>query len=477
MDVPFWGIRFFGMEQPDSLEAAPQSLGQAPPSPDYVPGLEHPPFVILSIRLFSYLVLLIYDVTLLDPYSAVTLFGGVTDWYQSQGYRELVMSPYTVTYTSISSEDVPFWGIRFFDMEQPDSPEAAPQSPGQAPPSPDYVPGLEHPPLPDYVPGLEELERAPLIYVPKPEYPEYLVPSEDEAPMEDQPLPDDTSPAALSLGYIADSDPEKDLEEDHANRRDDDDDGDDEEEEDEEDEENEEEEEHLALADSNDVPLAADPVEVDRLLAIPTPPPSLLSPWSSPLPQIPSLPLPLPSPPTSPTYVEAPLSYRAAKIRWRAASPSTHQPSEISSPLLLLPSTTHRDDIPEADMPLRKRACFTAPTSRYKVGESSSAVAASIRASESRAMTSIGEVSIWRRERRYILSMASSYEHEAVIARQAWSHSESKIQAMEAQIRALQRDVDVLQRLRIKDEDRVTAHIQHDHDRFGDLVRAAEIGP
>ncbi|GKF72570.1 hypothetical protein Tco_0208684, partial [Tanacetum coccineum] len=75
----------------------------------------------------------------------------------------------------------------------------------------------------------------------------------------------------------------------------------------------------------------------------------------------------------------------------RAASPPTHQPSEISSPLLLLPSTTHRDDIPEADMPLRKRACFTAPTSRYKVGESSSAVAASIRASESRAMTAIGE--------------------------------------------------------------------------------------
>nr|GFD46955.1 hypothetical protein [Tanacetum cinerariifolium] len=31
----------------------------------------------------------------------------------------------TVTYTSVSSDDVPFWGIRFFSMEQPDSPEAA----------------------------------------------------------------------------------------------------------------------------------------------------------------------------------------------------------------------------------------------------------------------------------------------------------------------------------------------------------------
>ncbi|GKG06999.1 hypothetical protein Tco_0329968, partial [Tanacetum coccineum] len=33
---------------------------------------------------------------------------------------------------------------------------------------------------------------------------------------------------------------------------------------------------------------------------------------------------------------------------------------------------------------------------------------------------------------------------EAIIARQAWSHSESGSHAIEAQIRALQRDVDVL---------------------------------
>ncbi|GKE08682.1 hypothetical protein Tco_1412233 [Tanacetum coccineum] len=95
-----------------------------------------------------------------------------------------------------------------------------------------------------------------------------------------------------------------------------------------------------------------------------------------------SPPLPLPSPPThSPTYAEAPLGYRAARIRLRVASlsthhPSTHHPSEIPSPPLLLPSTAHRDDILEADMPLRKRACFTAPTSRFEMGESSSATIA-----------------------------------------------------------------------------------------------------
>ncbi|GKF19912.1 hypothetical protein Tco_0068550 [Tanacetum coccineum] len=51
-----------------------------------------------------------------------------------------------------------------------------------ASPSSDYVPGPEHPPSPVEVP-----------YVPDPEYPEYLVPSDDEAPMEDQTLPADAS--------------------------------------------------------------------------------------------------------------------------------------------------------------------------------------------------------------------------------------------------------------------------------------------
>ncbi|GJW68826.1 hypothetical protein Tco_0123250 [Tanacetum coccineum] len=85
--------------------------------------------------------------------------------------------------------------------------------------------------------------------------------------------------------------------------------------------------------------------EVSRLLALPTPLPSSLTPLSSPLPQIPSpplpissLPLPVPSlPTTSPTYAEAPLGYKATGIRMRAASPS-----------LLLPSTSHKTDIPEA---------------------------------------------------------------------------------------------------------------------------------
>ncbi|GKC34314.1 hypothetical protein Tco_1046698 [Tanacetum coccineum] len=116
----------------------------------------------------SYLVLLIYEVTLSDPYSAATLFGGVTDWYLEPRFQ---------------------W---VFDDEL-EAPEEALRPLEQASPSADYVPGPEHPPSPEYVPSLE--------------YPEYLVPVDDEAPIEDQPLPVDASPIALSPGYVADFDP------------------------------------------------------------------------------------------------------------------------------------------------------------------------------------------------------------------------------------------------------------------------------
>ncbi|GKA88814.1 putative reverse transcriptase domain-containing protein [Tanacetum coccineum] len=107
--------------------------------------------------------------------------------------------------------------------------------------------------------------------------------------------------------------------------------------------------------------------EVDRLLALPTPPPSLLTPLSALLTQIPSPPLPVSSPPLplpslaidSLTYAEKPLGYRAVGIRMRAASPP-----------LLLTSTSHKTDIPGAEMSPRKRACFTTPTSRFEVGRS-----------------------------------------------------------------------------------------------------------
>nr|GEY65852.1 hypothetical protein [Tanacetum cinerariifolium] len=211
-------------------------------------------------------------------------------------------------------------------------------------------PGLEHPPSPVEIP-----------YVPEPEYPEYLAPSDDEAPLKDQPLPVNASPTAVSLGYVADSDPEEDPEDDHAdypaegeddddepsNDDDDKDDTNDEDEEtfeDEEDEE-EEEEEHLDSAESYVVPIVDHTVRLEpsmsaSMKAFIAKHAALLSP---PL-LVPSPPLPLPSPlTTSLTDTGAPLGYRAAGIRMRT----------------LLPSTSRRTDIPEADVPPRKRACLT----------------------------------------------------------------------------------------------------------------------
>ncbi|GKF58537.1 hypothetical protein Tco_0172074, partial [Tanacetum coccineum] len=198
-----------------------------------------------------------------------------------------------------------------------------------------------------------------------PEYLEYLVPSDAEVPLEDQPLPADASHIAISPGYVPDSDPEEDSEEDHADYlvdgedcddepSDDDDDTNDEDEEPFKDEgDDEEEEEHLAQADSSAIPKA----RIAEYAAAPTPPLPVASP-----------PLPLPSPlTTSPTDAGAPLGYMAVEIRMRAA---------VASPPSLLPSTSHRTDVPEAEMPPRKRACFSTPAPGCEIGESSAAGAA-----------------------------------------------------------------------------------------------------
>nr|GEU36368.1 putative reverse transcriptase domain, ribonuclease H-like domain, aspartic peptidase domain protein [Tanacetum cinerariifolium] len=121
---------------------------------------------------------------------------------------------------------------------------------------------------------------------------------------------------------------------------DDDDNDDDEDEEPFEDEDDDDEEEHLALTDSftvlvvDPIPLAEDIEElktkVERLLALYTPPPSPLTPLSSPLPSLSaSLSIPLP--------------------------------------------VDRREDTPEAKLPPHKRLCMTTPTSRYEVRESSTA--------------------------------------------------------------------------------------------------------
>ncbi|GKB00750.1 hypothetical protein Tco_0828743 [Tanacetum coccineum] len=290
----------------------------------------------------------------------------------------------TVTYTEVSSpfedlSDIGSPGVDGLPM-MPEDPYAYVVASFQAPPSPDYVPGPKEP------------EQAPPSpeFVLDPVYMDFMPPEDEVFPAEEQPLPAAVSPTADSPGYIKDSDPEEDEEDPKedpeedpeedpadypANGGDDDDDDDESSDDDEddydddveedEDDDDKEEEEHPALADSVPPPVH----QIDRLLSIPSPPPSPLSPLSSPLPQIPSPPLPVSSPvpvsppplPASPTY---PLGYRAAMIRLRAESPSISHPLlsgtppsgtppllpipvPTSSPPLLLPSIDCRADRPE----------------------------------------------------------------------------------------------------------------------------------
>ncbi|GJV09330.1 putative reverse transcriptase domain-containing protein [Tanacetum coccineum] len=81
-----------------------------------------------------------------------------------------------------------------------------------------------------------------------------------------------------------------------------------------------------------------------------------------------------------PAEDEAPIEAYLTKMR--AAVPSTYHPLLLSGtpPLLPIPlpapSTSRRDDIPEADMPPPKRLLLTAPRPGCEVGESSTAAAA-----------------------------------------------------------------------------------------------------
>nr|GEX73051.1 hypothetical protein [Tanacetum cinerariifolium] len=231
-----------------------------------------------------------------------------------------------ITYTLMSSYEVIVNGYFRMPMD-PLDPYA--QLVMEAPPSPDYIPRPGAPPSPDYIPG--------------PEYPKYLPPADDVLPAEEQQLVAAVSPTAESPGFIADSKPEMDPEEE---------DGDDENE--------EEEEEHLALIvhalalhssisafeDSDQtepfeegVTAATPPPsayhvaarisvrphipmpfrsesEVERLLAIPTPSLSSVSPFLMPLPIF----TPLPPPPPPPIILPR---TRASIVLMRYAAPST----------------------------------------------------------------------------------------------------------------------------------------------------------
>ncbi|GKD88211.1 hypothetical protein Tco_1363718 [Tanacetum coccineum] len=239
---------------------------------------------------------------------------------------------------------------------------------------------LQAPPSPDYVPCPEEPEQAPPspVYIPGPEHADDEISNPEADPEED----DNEDPEEDPVDYPADGGDDRD-DEDEPSEEDEDDDVDIEVDED------EEEEQHPAPADS---------------VVIPSPP---LPPIPSPsLPVLPPLPVSspvlmlFPSPPLSPIRS---LGYRAAMIWLRAKAASTSHfiplpppfilsptrsdapSSEIppplpisvptSSPPLLLPSASRREDRPEVTLPPQKRLGI-ALGPRYEVGESSFAASA-----------------------------------------------------------------------------------------------------
>nr|GEX22381.1 hypothetical protein [Tanacetum cinerariifolium] len=321
-------------------------------------------------------------------------------------------------------------------MEQPNSPEAAPQSSIQTP----HVPQ-------------DEDEREPMFiqshdpdYVPEPMYPEYI-PLEDEHVLsaEEQPLPLVVSPTVESPEYVAESDPEEDPEEYKDDEIEDGpvdypmdggDDGDDD-----------------------------DEAEVERLLAMPTPPPSplaslsppsvgerlarctassaCLSPPHVPSPLIPSI--------GCPTQIQT-LRLGSTQVLIDAVTAALLSPP-LPPPLYIPPLVDRRDDILETEMPPRKRLCLSTLGSKYKIGESFTARPTGGREIDSGFVSTldaearrrgIGEVGYGIRDTRVdptetvpeIAPMTvgedspSGDHEEAYAAREAWAHSIGLSQAV-----------------------------------------------
>nr|GEX24720.1 reverse transcriptase domain-containing protein [Tanacetum cinerariifolium] len=262
-----------------------------------------------------------------------------------------------VTYTSISSNsDRPSWDIPLMnagELLKIDPYEEVAQQ-GQVPPL-----------SPAYVPDPIELDEHIPIYVLEPEHPEYHAPSNDDIQVKDQPYTDGASPTAKSPGYITEldsmgeddnEDPKEDPNKEHEPK------DDDEDPEEDPNEEHEPEDEDTKEEDPSKGSDETAPFEEDETAITPSPPRNHRA-IISVRPQTPlansthalidafaagSPPFLLP--PTSPAYDQEPLGHRTAIIRIR-------------------------DDIPEEDMPPRRRFVLMAPLLGCVVVESSAAAA------------------------------------------------------------------------------------------------------
>ncbi|GJX42599.1 hypothetical protein Tco_0257589 [Tanacetum coccineum] len=316
-------------------------------------------------------------------------FGSVTDWYQSQAVMSSASS--VVTYTSVYTDFEPgrgFWGADDEEISDGGIPRAHDL---------DYVP---EPMYPEYIPLEDEhvfsAEEQPL---PPIDSPTVESPGDEHVfPAEEQPLPPFDSPTTESPSYITELDPEEDPKEyeddesedgpvdypmDEGDDDDDDSSGDDADDED----ADEDEEDEITVRLQSSISLRPE-AEVERLLAITTlspSPPILLSPPSAGerlarcmTPPAHSSPPPVlsPLPPSSgcPTQIQ---TLRIASTQALIDAVTATLPSPLLPPLppslYIPPPIDHRDDVPESELPPRKRLYLSTLDSRYEIEESSTA--------------------------------------------------------------------------------------------------------
>nr|GEY02325.1 putative reverse transcriptase domain-containing protein [Tanacetum cinerariifolium] len=239
-----------------------------------------------------------------------------------------------VTYTSISFDsDRPSWGIPLMNAD-----EFTKMDPYEEVAQQRQV----HPLSAAYVPDPMELDEHVLVYVPKPEHPEYHAPLDDDIQVEDD-----------------DEGPKEDLAEDPSEEHEPEVDNEDLKEDPNEEHELEDEDTKEPSEGSNET----EPFEEDETVVTP-PPPRHRRARISVRPQTPmtastqalidvfaARSSQFPLPPTSPAYDQAPLGHKPAMIR-------------------------KRDDIPEEDMTSRRRFVFTASLPGCDIAESSVAAAA-----------------------------------------------------------------------------------------------------
>ncbi|GKE73462.1 hypothetical protein Tco_1535503 [Tanacetum coccineum] len=338
-----------------------------------------------------------------------------------------------------------------------------------------------------------ELDEHVPLYAPEPEYLEHHISSNDDIQAEDQPYAKDASPTAESPGYIADSDPiEDDIDADSIDypdepRTDDEDPEEDDDEDPEEDpseehdpedededpeedpsEEHEPEDEDVKEDESSEDSDETKPFEENETATTP-PPPKHRGARISVRPQtpmtastqalidasttgpLPSPPLPLPSPPPiNPTYDQAPLGHRATMIRMR-------------------------DDIPEEDMPPRRRFVLTTPPPGCHVAESSVAAVArasraadktedvgyvrALQASEHKMTTSIEEVKDIRLEIDVVRDQRTAYEIELQEVHQVYLSFEARNRALLARLETLETHMSRMEWQRQRAEDDAVRHI------------------